>query len=106
MNTLLPRLALFFAWAGSVAVSGAGDWPQWRGPTRNGYAAANETPVASLPKELKPVWKISVGGGFSSPIVASGKLVYLDEQEGKEVAHLLDASSGREIWRTAYANVF
>src|SRR5438552_36578 len=69
----------------------AGDWPQWRGPTRAGYPSPDAPEVTSLPKELKPVWKIPVGGGFSSPVVAGGRLVYLDEVDGKEVAHLLEA---------------
>src|SRR5438477_2412858 len=89
-----------------TAYASADDWPQWRGPMRNVCAPAGSAIIDSLPKELKPVWRISIGGGFSSPVLADGKLVYLDEQDGKEVAHLIDAASGKEIWRAAYANVF
>lgn len=81
----------------------AADWPQWRGPKRDGYPAGQFT-VAALPKEMKPVWKNAIGPGFSSPIIAGGKLVYLDESDGKEVVHCLTAASGKEIWRTALAN--
>ena len=84
----------------------AGDWPQWRGINRNGHAAAGSPPVLSLPKELKPVWKIAIGPGFSSPIVAGGKLLYLDEQNGKEVAHCVEAGSAKEIWSTPFADAF
>ncbi len=62
--------------------------------------------MTRLPGELKPLWRIVVGAGFSSPIVAGGKVVYLDTQEGKEVAHAADARSGRELWRQEVAAAF
>ena len=86
----------------SVSVSSlqAADWPQWRGVNRDSHAAVS---VTSLPKELKPVWKTAIGPGFSAPIVAGGKLIYLDAQEGQEIAHCVDAASGKKLWATPYA---
>jgi len=83
----------------------AGDWPQWHGPNRDGYAQ-NEKALATLPKELKPDWKVSIGGGFSAPVVTADKLVYVDENGTSEVAHLLDASTGKELWKVTYADRF
>ena len=41
------------------------------------------------------LWRLPIGGGFSSPVIAGGKLVYLDAQDGQEVAHLcIDAATG------------
>ena len=104
MNSNVARalLWLVLSWLSLNTASG-GDWPQWRGPTRTGHAAADAPAVRALPAELKPVWKISVGGGFSSPVVAGDKLVYLDEQDGREFAHALEARTGKELWRVAYA---
>src|SRR5262249_27494523 len=82
------------------------DWPQWRGPARTGHAAAEARALKSLARELAPVWKIAVGAGFSSPVVARGKLVYLDEKDGVEVAHLLKAATGKPVWTVAYGDVF
>ena len=87
----------------SLGSASSSDWPQWRGPTRTGHASAEAPAVASLPAELNPVWKISVGGGFSSPIVAGDQLIYLDELDGREFAHALEARTGKELWRVAYA---
>ena len=84
----------------------AGNWPQWHGPTRDCRIANDDTAPASLPKELKPIWKIPVGGGFSAPVVADGKLVYLDENGKEELAHAIDAKSGKELWRTPLAARF
>ncbi|HXG46725.1 MAG TPA: PQQ-binding-like beta-propeller repeat protein [Methylomirabilota bacterium] len=100
-----PILLLILATTAASAVHGAGDWPQWRGPARDGLAAATSRVPSVLPTELKPVWKRPIGGGFSSPVVAQGKLVYLDGQNGKEVAHALDADTGRELWQTPYADM-
>ncbi len=92
-----------------VAIHSAGrasDWPQWRGPLRNGQAGPDVLAIPSLPRDLHPEWRLPIGGGFSSPIVSGGKLVFLDEREGQEWAHLIDASVGKEIWKVAYAPVF
>src|SRR5262245_1599751 len=82
----------------------AGDWPQWHGPTRDCGAPAGEPTPASLPADLKAVWKIAVGGGFSSPVTAGGKLVYLDENGKQEVAHLIEAKTGKAIWTVPFAD--
>lgn len=84
-----------------VAVSAA-DWPQWHGPTRDCRVPETERVPSALPKELKALWKIPVGGGHSAPVVASGKAVYLDENGKEEVTHCIDAGTGKEIWRTPF----
>ena len=82
----------------------AGDWPQWHGPTRDCRVPLGETTPTSLPPDLNAVWKISIGGGFSSPVVAGGKLVYLDENGKQEVAHLIEAKTGKRIWNVPFAD--
>jgi len=84
----------------------ADDWPQWRGPFRNGHAAPDAPAVSSLPAEVAPVWRTSIGGGFSSPVVLSNRLVYLDGKGAQEIAHCVDATSGKELWQLAYAPIF
>src|SRR4051794_3761319 len=75
----------------------ADDWPQWLGPSRDGHVSDMTLRLEALPKEPKVAWRLPIGGGFSSPVIARGKLLYLDAQNGKEVAHLLDASTGKEL---------
>jgi outer membrane protein assembly factor BamB len=84
----------------------AGEWPQWRGPARDGHAPADETMPDKLSPPLPLAWRKDIGGGFSSPVVAQGKLLYLDAQQGQETAHLIEASSGKELWKVAYASVY
>jgi outer membrane protein assembly factor BamB len=105
---ILPALlgALLFGAIESSAAPELGGWPQWHGPSRTGHAAAGAQVPQRLSADVKPLWKISIGGGFSGPIASGGKLVFLDEQDGQETAHLLDASTGKEIWRAPYAESF
>lgn len=74
------------------------EWPQWRGPNRDGLAAGVTAPSV-WPKELKPLWKATVGIGHASPVV-SGGVVYQHARQGEEELLLaLDASTGKELWR-------
>jgi outer membrane protein assembly factor BamB len=56
-----------------IAVSPAGDWPQWLGPHRDGTTAEVVKPWKEPPKVL---WHVPIGPGHSSPLFARG-LVYL-----------------------------
>jgi outer membrane protein assembly factor BamB len=96
--------ALMLAWL--VDTARAGDWPQWLGPQRDGHAAADSPSVEKLAPELKVLWRKRIGGGFSSPVVAGGKLVVFDENGRDEVAHLLDSRTGAEIWSAAIGGVY
>ncbi|MDB6067068.1 MAG: hypothetical protein JWR26_3276 [Pedosphaera sp.] len=107
MNPRFRHLVVLGVWLFLLlSVSRAGDWPQWRGPERTGWI----TQGAPFPKEIraepKVVWRSEIGGGFSSPVVAAGRLVYLDALQQKEVVHLLDANTGHELWSVAFADAF
>ena len=83
----------------------AQDWPQWRGPNRDGAVASFREP-ASWPEALKQQWRIEVGLGYATPLVV-GQRVYLFSRQGEEeVLSALDAASGKVLWRTAYAAPF
>ena len=60
---ILPLLLCAVLLRSAVATAATADWPQWLGPNRNGHVASGVTVPATLPKELKAVWKVSSGGG-------------------------------------------
>ncbi len=93
MKTPLCLAALALTFSATAA-----DWAQWRGPNRDGHVNAT---ITTLPKEPKTLWSIPIGNGQASPIVAGGKLVYLDEQKDQEVAHAVDLQTGKEFWHMA-----
>ncbi|MCA1563669.1 MAG: PQQ-like beta-propeller repeat protein [Acidobacteria bacterium] len=83
-----------------VAVSSiAGqDWPQWRGPARDGAMPAFVAPKA-WPDRLTQAWKVPVGIGHSSPIVSGGR-AYLHARDGeREVVSAFDVATGRRLWQ-------
>lgn len=82
-----------------VAHGFAADWPGWLGSARDGHAAPGSVLPQSLPPEPRRVWALEIGDGHAPPVVAGDKVFYLDVQEGKEVAHAIDRTTGRELWR-------
>lgn len=77
------------------------DWPQWRGPNRDGKASDFKAPAA-WPKELTQKWKVTVGRGDASPAVVGDKLFVFARQEGDEVTLCLNTATGKEVWRDKY----
>jgi len=81
------------------------DWPQWRGPNRDG-AIVSFTPPRSWPDQLTRKWKVDVGLGYASPVFV-GNRVYMFSRRGEnEVLAALDADTGKEIWQRSYAAPF
>ena len=74
------------------------DWPQWRGPERNGKVAGFKAPEA-WPKALSQKWKVAVGAGDASPVLVGGKLYVFARQGEDEVTVCLEAADGKELWR-------
>src|SRR4051812_30401526 len=61
-----------------------GDWPQWRGPNRDGRSPERGLAWA-WPAGGPPVlWKRPVGRGFSSVVVAAGRACTMAQDEGRE----------------------
>ncbi len=77
------------------------DWPQWRGPNRDGSAPSE--PPKPWPERLRKVWNVSVGEGHSSPVVAGKRVFQFARQQDEEVIAALDLDTGKPIWRQSYA---
>ena len=84
----------------------AADWPRWRGPDGNGHVPTGVAVPKTLPDEPRTIWQVKTGTGLGSPVVAGGKVFYLDHQQGKEVVHAADAASGSELWSAPLDAVF
>ena len=92
---LIANAMILFTMTGLAA-----DWPQWRGPNRDAKVSDAAIP-STWPKALKEEWKVTVGLGHSSPVVANGK-IYVFARQGEEEALLcLDAVTGKEIWKSS-----
>lgn len=111
MNTN-PRLTSLLQFSGLALVltaftATAADWPQWRGPQRNGHS-----PETGLLKQWpaegpRLVWQVKdLGQGYAAPVVAGNRL-YVLSNEGleDEFVQAHDVTDGRRLWRTRLGKV-
>lgn len=87
------------------SVARAADWPQFLGPDRNGISGETGL-IATLRSRPPLLWERSVGAGFSGPVVAGGRLILFHRVGDDEVVDCLDAATGRDKWRFAYATAY
>jgi outer membrane protein assembly factor BamB len=79
--------------------AGDGDWPQWRGPARDGQAAPQSLLKAWPEGGPKLKWSYkSAGVGYSSASVSNGRLYTIGQRGDDCVALCLDTATGNEQW--------
>ena len=93
-KTSFASLALFAL----LEVTVVADWPQWRGPARDGVASAF-TPPATWPAQLTPKWRVPVGAGHASPVVAGNRVVLHARQGNREIVAAYDLATGKQLWQ-------
>jgi len=83
----------------------AADWPQWRGPNRDGVWR-EEVVIRSFATEQLPVrWRAAISNGYSGPTVADNRVYVTDRLAAPvqiERVHCFDAETGKRIWSYDY----
>jgi outer membrane protein assembly factor BamB len=104
-----PKTLLTAAFVASLMLTNtlwAEDWPQWRGPNRDGLWS--ETGVLeTFPRDgLKIRWRAAVGPGWSSPVVAQGRVYLTDSHlrrpKAEERVLCFDETNGNPLWTHVY----
>jgi outer membrane protein assembly factor BamB len=115
-RTFLPAAAFSLLLAASP--TRGDDWPQWRGPFRDGVWREDRI-VEKLPSELSIKWRTEIGAGYSGPAVAAGRVYVTDRileageenpedpfqrrrVKGFERLLSLDAENGNLLWKHQY----
>ena len=83
----------------------AQDWMQWRGPARDGVVPAKNTPAA-WPKSLQKVWRVEIGEGYSSPVVANGRAFVHSRRDPEEIVTAVNLADGKTLWQQKYPAPF
>ena len=114
----MTRTQFFIALILCYASARADDWPQWRGPQRDGVWRESGI-VDTIPATGLPVrWRVAVKGGYSGPAVANGR-VYLTDYDrpagplanapndrtqlaGRERVLCFEATTGKLLWKHEY----
>jgi hypothetical protein len=78
----------------------ASDWPEWRGPHRDGVVS--EQPI-TWPERLNLKWKTEVGIGHASPVMAAGSIYSFARQGNEESVLSIDPANGKIRWKQQYA---
>lgn len=83
------------------------DWPQWRGPKRDGISAERGL-LKDWPSAGPPLlWRVNgAGSGYSSFSAAKGQLYTLGARGGTEYLMAYDAASGKKVWEIPHGRRF
>ncbi len=87
--------------APAVAVA-EGDWPWWRGPTRNNIATGEAPPITFSDAE-NVLWKIDVPGrGHATPVICGERILLATADEATQTQSLvcLHRADGATLWNT------
>lgn len=83
------------------------DWPQWQGPDRAAVSRERGL-LQEWPKEGPPLaWKVQgLGGGYSAPSVAAGRIFGMSNRGNDEVVWALSETDGKTMWVTRLGPAF
>jgi outer membrane protein assembly factor BamB len=109
MNLRRLKAAALLA-AGTILGSsalGATDWPEWRGPSRDGRSAETGLPSSWSPQGDNLAWRVPIGAR-SSPVAFGDRLYLLTVTEGdvattQERLVALDAETGKVVWERRFS---
>jgi outer membrane protein assembly factor BamB len=107
MRVSLLAIVALLCLAGQVLAQANANWPQWRGPNRDGISKETGL-LKQWPAEGPPlVWKATgAGGGYSSFSIADGKLYTMGLRGDREFVVAFDVATGKEAWATAHGGAF
>lgn len=91
----------------SFAVCGATraeDWPQWRGPSRDGISVETGWSARWPAGGPKEIWRKNVGISCSSVAVVKDRLFTMGNQSDQDIVWCLDVNSGAPVWKHSFAN--
>jgi outer membrane protein assembly factor BamB len=102
VRPFLPLLALLLL----LSPAPAEDWPQFRGPRRDGSWNERGLQAAFPPGGLRIRWRQPVGPGWASPVVVAGRAYLADAEYTaptvRERLLCFDAETGKPLWTFAY----
>ncbi|MDA1141836.1 MAG: PQQ-binding-like beta-propeller repeat protein [Planctomycetota bacterium] len=89
-----------------LSICFAGDWPDWRGPNRDGVSTETGW-LAPWPPQGPPIlWRQSLGNGYTTVTIVGDKLFTMGNQRinGSEtdLVYCLNPETGEEIWKYSY----
>lgn len=101
-----PLYIVLAAWIAAIpTTASADDWPQWRGPGRDGVWRESGIIERFPSTQIAIKWRAPIGSGYSGPTVAAGR-VYVSDRVTKpteiESVHCFEWQTGKTLWSYSY----
>lgn len=80
----------------------AAEWPDFRGPRRDGKYTGAPIRTAWPREGLRRLWKQPIGLGYASFTVADGRAFTIEQRRQQEVVAAYDVETGREVWTNGW----
>ncbi|MCC7475502.1 MAG: PQQ-like beta-propeller repeat protein [Pirellulales bacterium] len=105
---MIPRSILTLVVANVlIPLAHAADWPQWRGPNRDGISTETGL-LQQWPEEgPKLLWQQNdLGEGYGSPAIAGGRIFLVNNRgNDDEYVQAVSAKDGKPLWSTKLGKV-
>ena len=101
----IPLITLCLIVSGFYNCVNADDWPQWRGPNRDGTWNEKGILEKFTTEQLPIRWRAEISNGYSGPTVADGRVYVTDRLTSPkqlERIHCFDAMTGKPLWSYSY----
>ncbi|MEA2205777.1 MAG: outer membrane protein assembly factor BamB [Blastocatellia bacterium] len=107
IKTLLSVAVIVMSLCAGVTAQTAANWPQWRGPNRDGISKETGL-LKQWPAEGPALaWKTAgAGGGYSSLAISNGRIFTLGLRGDREYIVAFDVANGKQVWATAHGKAF
>src|SRR6266498_1159499 len=106
-NVFTGAVVLLVCLIGEASGQTPGEWPQWRGPNRDGISKETGL-LKQWPAQGPPlVWKMAgAGRGYSSMAISNGRLFTMGLRGDREFVIAFDTATGKQAWATPNGNAF
>jgi outer membrane protein assembly factor BamB len=107
IKTFVSVAIIILCLSTAISAQTTGNWPQWRGPNRDGISKETGL-LKQWPAEGPPlVWKAAgAGGGYSSLAISNGRIFTMGLRGDREVIVAFDVVTGKQVWATPHGKAF
>ncbi len=105
IRSILVLATLMVVAVAASEIAAADDWPQWRGPKRDGVWREDGLLDKFASERIKIKWRQPISSGYSGPTVADGRVFITDRVvEPKQIERVLafDEKTGQPLWKHEY----
>ena len=107
IKTAITSAIILFGLSAEIAAQAGGNWPQWRGPNRDGISQETGL-LKQWPTDGPPLaWKATgAGTGYSSIAIANGRIYTMGLRGDREYVIAFDVATGKQAWATAHGGAY